>query len=141
MPRFFVPQRILCYHHVMRFRKILIGLFLLLFSLPLFADYRILLPDKDRDDFIVASKDGDTIALDTDCSHRRACGVLVDRLAPCPYTILRLWDYGCRPEHLNCRPSTPLSTLAAGFCLFSRERQSAPPYYIHLLAVSSVSPP
>ena len=53
----------------------------------------------------------------TDCSHRQACGVLVDRLAPCPYTILRLWDQGCRPEHLNCRPSTPLSTLAAGFCL------------------------
>ena len=54
---------------------------------------------------------------ESDCSHRQACGVLVDRLAPCPYTILRLWDQGCRPEHLNCRPSTPLSTLAAGFCL------------------------
>ena len=43
----------------------------------------------------------------SDCSHRQACGVLVDRLAPCPYTILRLWDQSCRPEHLNCRPSTP----------------------------------
>ena len=59
----------------------------------------------------------DCIKTTTDCSHRQACGVLVDRLAPCPYTILRFWDQGCRPEHLNCRPSTPLGTLAAGFCL------------------------
>lgn len=87
MPRFFVPQRILCYHHVMRFRKILIGLFLLLFSLPLFADYRILLPDKDRDDFIVASKGGDTIALDNNVWYKRWNGLLLENMAPSVYMI------------------------------------------------------
>lgn len=84
---FFVPQRILCYHHVMRFGKILIGLFLLLFSLPLFADYRILLPDKDRDDFIVASKGGDTIALDNNVWYKRWNGLLLENMAPSVYMI------------------------------------------------------
>ena len=74
-------------------------------------------------------------SISTDCSHRRACGVLVDRLAPCPYTILRLWDYGCRPEHLNCRPSTILGTLAAGFCL-SAGRDSQLPHIISIFLLS-----
>lgn len=83
---FFVPQRILCYHHVMRFRKILIGLFLLL-SLPLFADYSILLPDRNRYDFIVASEDGDTIALDDNVWYKRWNGLLLENMAPSIYMI------------------------------------------------------
>ena len=71
----------------------------------------------------------------TDCSHRQACGVLVDRLAPCPYTILRLWDQGCRPEQLNCRPSTPLGTLATGFCL-SAWRDSQLPHIISIFLLT-----
>ena len=62
-------------------------------------------------------------------------GVLVDRLAPCPYTILRLWDQGCRPEHLNCRPSTPLGTLATGFCL-SAWRDSQLPHIISIFLLT-----
>ena len=27
-----------------------------------------------------------------DCSHRQTCGVPVNRFAPYPYTIFRLWD-------------------------------------------------
>ena len=76
-----------------------------------------------------------SLAIETDCSHRQACGVLVDRLAPCPYTILRLWDQGCRPEHLNCRPSTPLGTLATGFCL-SAWRDSQLPHIISIFLLT-----
>ncbi len=77
----------MCYHHFMHFRKILIGLFLLLFSLPLFADYSILLPDRNRDDFIVASKDGDTIALDNNVWYKRWNGLLLENMAPSVYMI------------------------------------------------------
>ena len=48
-------------------------------------------------------------------------------------TLFRLT--GCRPEHLNCRPSTPLGTLATGFCL-SAWRDSQLPHIISIFLLT-----
>ena len=56
-------------------------------SSSLFAAYSIMLPDRGRDDFIVASKDGDTIALDNNVWYKRWNGLLLENMAPSVYMI------------------------------------------------------